>query len=204
MFARSHPAPVSTEALLALASLSFTALLWLGRRAFTNSGRFGPANAVTLLRLALVLALGALPLPLSALLGGVILVLDGVDGWLARKTGSASAFGAHFDMESDAFFVLVLAFVLHERGTLGAWVLIPGLLRYAYVLCVALLPARRDELPRNRFGRTAFGLLVMGLLSALAMPGAITTGLAVFGTALVGSSFARGFVHSFGPRPLAG
>ena len=35
--------------------------------------------------------------------------LDGVDGWLARRSGIASAFGARFDMEIDALLILVLA-----------------------------------------------------------------------------------------------
>lgn len=181
----------STEALLALASLSFTALLWLGRRAFTDSGRFGPANAVTLLRLALVLALGALPLPLSALLGGVILVLDGVDGWLARKTGSASAFGAHFDMETDAFFVLVMTVVLWTSGRLGAWILCGGLLRPLYVLWLWALPAPNSEEPRSSFGRLAFLGFAAGLVGALASTSRIASALALGGTALVSLSFAR-------------
>ena len=35
---------------------------------------------------------------LTALMGA----LDGLDGWLARRTGMTSEFGARFDMETDA------------------------------------------------------------------------------------------------------
>ena len=39
----------------------------------------------------------------------VALALDGVDGQVARRTGTVSALGARFDMEVDAFLVLVLS-----------------------------------------------------------------------------------------------
>ena len=37
------------------------------------------------------------------------LALDGVDGQVARRTGTASELGARFDMEVDAFLILVLS-----------------------------------------------------------------------------------------------
>ena len=39
----------------------------------------------------------------------LVAVLDGVDGWLARRSGMESAFGARFDMETDAALILVLS-----------------------------------------------------------------------------------------------
>ena len=42
------------------------------------------------------------------------LPLDAVDGWVARRTGTASALGARFDMEVDAVLMLVLS-VLRGR-----------------------------------------------------------------------------------------
>ena len=193
--------------LLACAVMSFGTLCLRERGSWTSSGRFGPANAVTALRIVLTCVIGSAlgaPGALLAFAGLVVFALDAFDGLIARRTHSESAFGARFDMESDAFLVLVLGLVLYQRGGLGVWILSSGLLRYIYVLCLALLPSRREELPRSRFGRMAFAALVVGLLSALLVPGPITTGVALFGTALVCASFARGFVHSFGPRPLVG
>ena len=60
-------------------------------------------------------------------------LLDGVDGWLARRTKMASTFGARFDVEVDALLILVLAILLWLDGKAGAWVLMSGLLRYAFV-----------------------------------------------------------------------
>ena len=43
------------------------------------------------------------------MLASVALILDGVDGKVARRTRNASAFGARFDMEVDAFLILVFS-----------------------------------------------------------------------------------------------
>ena len=49
------------------------------------------------------------------------LILDGVDGKVARRTGTSTALGARFDMEVDAFLILVLSvYVLDVAGPLGA------------------------------------------------------------------------------------
>ena len=75
----------------------------------------------------------------------VALVLDAVDGYVARRTDAATAFGARFDMEVDAFLIAVLS--VHVAPYLGWWVLAIGAMRYAYVVAGRLLPwlQRPDE-----------------------------------------------------------
>ncbi|TGG92100.1 CDP-alcohol phosphatidyltransferase family protein [Natronospirillum operosum] len=103
----------------------------------------GPANRVTLVRaLLMILVLSALPFPVWAAqqawaLAGLSLLalsLDGLDGWVARRTGSVSAYGARFDMEVDAAFIMGLALLLVVLERAGIWVLALGLMRYAFVL----------------------------------------------------------------------
>ena len=66
------------------------------------------------------------------------LVLDSVDGRVARRTASTTAVGARFDMEVDAFLILVLsAYVVQS---VGLWVLTIGAARYAFVAAGWLLP----------------------------------------------------------------
>ena len=49
------------------------------------------------------------------------LALDAVDGQVARRTGTVSALGARFDMEVDAFLILVLSvYVAPAVGAVGA------------------------------------------------------------------------------------
>jgi phosphatidylglycerophosphate synthase len=124
----------------------------------SSPGGFGLANQVTLLRAGLVcLIAGALAGGAPALLGwslvaliAAALSLDAVDGWLARRFGAASGFGARFDLEIDALLILILAVLVWQSGRIGAWVLAIGLLRYAFVLAGWLIPSLRRSLPPSR------------------------------------------------------
>ncbi|WP_117194547.1 CDP-alcohol phosphatidyltransferase family protein [Rhizobium terrae] len=135
----------------------------LGNLRSHGHGRFGAANMVTTVRAAITSIMGGLvlvPPQLGAgsdqgvlwLLGLTIafaLVLDGIDGFLARRTGTASRFGARFDMEVDALLILFLSIAAFELGKAGGWVLLIGLMRYAYVAAQAVFPALRGELPQS-------------------------------------------------------
>ena len=58
------------------------------------------------------------------------LVLDAVDGRVARRTGTVTEFGGRFDGEVDAFLILVLS--VAAAPTVGWWVLAAGVVRYAF------------------------------------------------------------------------
>ena len=53
-----------------------------------------------------------------------------MDGWVARRTDSVTAFGARFDGEVDAFLILVLSVAV--SAAVGWWVVVAGLARYAF------------------------------------------------------------------------
>lgn len=118
----------------------------------------GPANRVTLGRAVLVaLVAGVLAAPAwvqhhalwVGVVAGIALVLDGVDGWVARRCRCASAFGARFDMELDAFLILVLCVHLLVMGKAGRWVLAIGALRYVFVAAMRLWPWLDGPLPES-------------------------------------------------------
>jgi len=180
---------------------AFAAYFWDQRGRYTPRGNFGLANLITGLRagLALLLALprSSLPPTTTAALATAILVLDGVDGPVARRRGDASAFGAHFDMETDALFVLMVTLRLWLQGGYGAWVLTAGLLRYAYVLAVWLVPGPGREAPRSLLGRLAFLALALGLIAGLALPGVVGRVSVLAGTLVVSASFARSYYFSY-------
>ena len=120
---------------------------------------FGIANQITLLRAGLVcLASGALLAGGSSsasewslvVLVAAALSLDAADGWLARRLRLASGFGARFDLEIDAWLILVLALLVWQSGRVGPWVLAIGLMRYVFVLASWYLPALRGPLPPSR------------------------------------------------------
>ncbi|EPC02682.1 hypothetical protein L861_10075 [Litchfieldella anticariensis FP35 = DSM 16096] len=119
----------------------------------------GWANRITLLRALLVMMIAAtLPFPefmasqsiSLASLAFVALLLDGLDGWVARRTGMISAFGARFDMEVDAIFILVLCAVLMVLDKVGAWVLAIGAMRYVFIIAGWHWDWLRAELPDSR------------------------------------------------------
>ena len=55
-----------------------------------------------------------------------------MDGWRAGRE-QASAFGARFDMETDAALILILSLLVWQHGKAGAGSLRCGLMRYAFV-----------------------------------------------------------------------
>lgn len=180
---------------------SFLALLVDARGVWTPAGRFGAANVVTALRLLLV---SALSIALHQAAGGLLatlvlatLVLDGLDGWLARRAGLASPFGAHFDMEVDALLVLTTSAELFLSGRFGWWILSGGVLRYLYVLCVALWSPRGGSMPRTLLGRSAFLLVVVGQALGLLWVGSAALLAAALGTFAVSLSFARSFLYGY-------
>jgi phosphatidylglycerophosphate synthase len=147
-----------TPAGWALGATFDAATLVLLGRGLARSGARGPrpADQVTLARAALAGGVAALvadsfsrSVNIAVLVGmaAVALVLDGVDGQLARRTHTASALGARFDMEVDAFLILVLS--LYVARSLGAWVLLIGLARYLLLAAGYAWPwLRRDTRPR--------------------------------------------------------
>ncbi|MBB6174033.1 phosphatidylglycerophosphate synthase [Nocardiopsis mwathae] len=143
------------------AGAAYALAVWglLTRALYRDGPRaMGPADRVTLARAVLVGGVTALvaeeiagrPLDGAALalvvaLAAVALVLDGVDGLVARRTDTASTLGARFDMEVDAFLILVLS--LHVAVHLGPWVLAIGAMRYAFAAAATAAPWLHGDLP---------------------------------------------------------
>jgi phosphatidylglycerophosphate synthase len=189
---------------LALAGPPGLAQLVLRLRAYGSRKSVLP-NLITALRVVLIgsMALGvwgSAPLP-YALLVLAVFTLDGVDGTLARRWGADSRLGEHFDMESDGYLVLVLCALLHLRG-LSSWVLIGGLLRYAYVITTRIFPSR-GEAPPSRFGRYAFAVSLTALTAGLLAEPPLARALSLFGTGVLLWSFGRSFYWAFRGAPAS-
>jgi phosphatidylglycerophosphate synthase len=146
-----------------------------GRKRHHPFARFGPANQVTTVRallvsltLALIGERSSTGLAMSAALAALLVtVLDGVDGWLARRTAMASDFGARFDMEVDALLILALSILTWQHGKAGAWVLASGLLRYAFVAAGWIWAWLRAPLPSSSRGKVICVLQIAGLALAV-------------------------------------
>jgi len=134
---------------------------------WTPEGSFGAANAVTAVRvglLGLLLPAASVHPAVLIALSLLILVLDGLDGRLARRHALSSEFGAFFDKESDALFLLLLCGLAAFQGPLPTWILGAGLLRYGFVVVVFLLPTPQNREARSTWARYVYGCMVGALL----------------------------------------
>lgn len=191
----------------AVGFISLVAFIVWSRGEWTPSGRFGLANTVTsgrlLLTFALVLRPEAWAGPTLALTALAILALDLVDGSLARRFDGQSRFGARYDMEVDAVFVLALSCALWSRGVAGVWVLVAGLWRYFFVVIPLLVPSRGGEAPRSLLYRSAYSVMVGCYLLALVAPPGYSGPIALLGTVVLSTSFLRSFWYRYRPPSAA-
>lgn len=183
------------------ASLAALCMLWVGVRLGLGDHphpAFGLANCVTWARGAFVCFLaGLLCGPsldeaarwLLAAAGAVVLALDGVDGWIARRRAETSSFGARFDMETDSAFMLALCLLGARFGEAGAWIVLLGLPRYVFVAASWRYPFLAEPLPRSERRRAVCVLQGVAALAALS-PLAVGPLAGAAGLALVLWSFA--------------
>ncbi len=143
-----------------------------GRERHHPFARFGPANQVTALRALLVsLTLALVGERPSVELAGVavgfgvlVTILDGVDGWLARRTAMVSDFGARFDLEVDALLILALSILAWQYGKAGPWVIASGLLRYLFVAAGWIWTWLRAPLLSSWRGKVICIVQIVGLV----------------------------------------
>jgi phosphatidylglycerophosphate synthase len=171
-------------------------------RGLTASGALGvgPANAVTLARSTVVAGVAALvttavqrPAATATIvtLAAIALALDGLDGWVARHTRSATAFGARFDGEVDAFLILALS--VQVARSLAWWVLAIGLMRYALWFAGVTWPWFREVVPPRYWRKVVCA--VQGIVLTVAIAGIVPRSVALVaaGVALIllAESFGR-------------
>lgn len=158
-------------------------------RAADAAGAFGLANTITLVRGALNCLLFGLLLQPAALAAAwgeaagwsfvavavLSLVLDGVDGRVARRWGLASPFGARFDVEIDALLSSVLALAAVVLGKVGPWVMAVALAYYGFVAARRAWPWLARPLPPSFRRKTVFVAQAVGLVVIVAPPAGAAT-----------------------------
>lgn len=159
-----------------IAALLYLAIALPTIRYWPSGRDFGWANRATLVRATLIVLLVSVA-PFITGLGNwlwlygslclLALILDGVDGAVARATHSTSTFGARFDMELDALLILGLCIAALALGKAGAWVLALGLMRYAFVAAGQWLDFMRRPLPTSFRRKTVCVWQVVTLMIAI-------------------------------------
>ena len=156
--------------------------------------RVGPANMMTTMRAGLVAATaGLIGEPSTRALAAaatalavVVTMLDGLDGWLARRTQMTSAFGARFDMETDALLILILAVLAWTLGKAGAWIVLAGAMRYLFVAAGWIWRWVSAPLPPSSRRKAICVVQIVGLAAVVspvvAVPASMVVALATLGT----------------------
>lgn len=176
--------------------------------------RFGPANHVTAARAALLAVTaglaaappGAANAWAAAAATLAFAALDGLDGFLARRTRMSSAFGARFDMETDALFILVLSLLVWRHGKAGAWVVTAGVMRYAFAAAGWLLPWMARPLRATRRGKAvaALQIVALGVAAAPIVRASASSAVAAAALAALTWSFAIDIRYLWRRRQDAG
>ena len=163
------------------------------------------ADRVTLVRAVLVACGAATAVPALftgtapgmpvVVLGAAAFVLDAVDGAVARRLDCANPAGGRLDVQTDAALVLVLSCA--AVPVVGPWVLVIGLMWYAFVVTGWFRPELKRTLPVKRLRKVIGAFQPFALLLALTpgVPGGV--GIAAVALALVAlaASFVRDVVE---------
>lgn len=197
--------------LTGLACGVLTAALLAGGLNQAGLARLTPADRVTLARAVLVGGVAALiadgfaaPLarPVVVALAVLALLLDAVDGWVARRSGAAPL-GARFDMEVDAFLILALS--VQVARSFGPWVLAIGAARYLLGVAGWRLPWLRRPAPVRYWAKVVAATQGIVLTVAVAglLPGPVMLPALVAALALLAESFGRQVWWLHSHRPAA-
>jgi phosphatidylglycerophosphate synthase len=165
-----------------------------------RADRLGPADWVTLARATLAGGVAALiedsfgrPAPVRTLvaLTVVALTLDFIDGWVARRTHTESSLGGLFDGEVDAFLILVLS--VYVARSAGAWVLVIGAARYAFLAAGGPLPWMRRTLPPRYWRKVVAATAGVALTLAVpdVLPRFLANAILAVSLGLLAESFGR-------------
>jgi hypothetical protein len=108
--------------------------------------------------------------------------------------------GARFDMEVDAFLMLVLS--VFDARALGWWIVAIGLMRYAFVAVGWVLPWMRAQLPPRYWRKVVTAVAGIALTLAATGLGTPLVGQIALGVALLllVESFGRDVIWLFRRR----
>jgi phosphatidylglycerophosphate synthase len=192
-----------------LASAGVMSLGLARGRSYWGADRLGAADWVTLARAALVVGVAALvadsfaesvPVALLVTLASIALVLDAVDGQIARRTGTTSALGGRMDGEVDAFLILVLS--VYVARSAGAWVLAIGFMRYAFLAGGYAMPWLRQPLPPRYWRKVVCAAqgIVLTTAAAQVLSSAVADVALAVALVLLAESFGRDVWWSWSHR----
>lgn len=163
---------VGNTMLLAISSfVSFLAFIFINKTTWQAMPYGGYANWVTSIRLLIIHSFIAFwtIIPNVFFIAGLVVfvLLDGLDGKVARKYDQCTIFGEYYDMELDALFVLFVCIFLFLKGISGAWILLPGALRYLFVIYTWIFSNVPKKDDKQRYATIIAGVFFTMLLVSI-------------------------------------
>ena len=130
-------------------------------------------NWITFFRLLLLLGITLFWYTLSLIELSVfvfpIVILDFIDGFTAKRFGMKSEFGAIFDAETDALFILVISIIFVFKYELSFWLTGMGFLRFIYGLYFIVIPASINSESVRIGNRNLYSVIAGSVLVLLAL-----------------------------------
>lgn len=186
------------NALLFVFSISMISLIYLNRKnLFITRPFFGIANTLTLIRL-LIIILCFCYIDLTdteVLFYGLLfaVILDFFDGLAARYFNESSFFGQYFDMEVDAFYVLLMCSFYFIYLDVPVWIIIPGLLRYLFRVYTFCFPKPQYREEKKTYATVIAASYFIILLLGLITEGFLQNSILLLGSMAIVISFLIGF-----------
>lgn len=158
----------------------------------------GFPNLVTTFRLLLIFIIPFLSSNFSiAFLASFIVALDLLDGFLARKLNQVTVFGGELDMETDAFFCLLLSLIISLKQPELFWIIIGGSLRYIYKIVTTLFAKINFIESKKVYARYFAGIYYSTFVIYFFLPFHLGKYIISFGNLLVITSFSISFYEFF-------
>lgn len=189
---------VNLKCLILVAFFSFAFFIFQNRTTLQSLKPFGGyAGWISTFRLILLGILFMFEFKYSLFVSGLTIVvcLDVIDGWIARKYEQSSLFGQYYDMEIDAFYVLLMCIWFYLFGGIDLWILVPGMLRYFYKLGIDILPKSNFKEEKKSYASTIAGIFFICLLVSLVLENPFREIVLAIGSLLIVFSFSMSAIE---------
>ncbi|RXR34073.1 CDP-alcohol phosphatidyltransferase family protein [Flavobacterium piscinae] len=184
---------------LLLGAFLFSIYIFQNWKSFTTFKKWGGIpNVITLTRLVLLFTIPFLTETKElALLSLIVISLDGLDGFFARKLNQVTDFGGKLDMEVDAYYCLLFSLLIGVLHPELSWIIFGGLLRYLYKIITFIFSQSTFVEQKKKYARFIAGFYFVSFPLFFLVPNTIGIYLITAGTAFIIFSFSISFYEFF-------
>lgn len=182
-----------------LGAFLFSIYIFKNWKSFTTYKKWGGIpNLITLARLGLLFTIPFFKeMKDLALLSLIVISLDGLDGFIARKLNQVTDFGGKLDMEVDAYYCLLFSLLIWVLHPELSWIIFGGLLRYLYKIITFIFSQSTFVEQKKKYARFIAGFYFVSFPLFFFFTNTIGIYLIAAGTALIVFSFSISFYEFF-------